>query len=282
LAGFRLDHWLTPQTYWGLEAAGAASGGAGGYAEVLGTWGVERPISGTPLAVGARVALGLGGGGAVPTDGGVLAKAGLSMSWHLSRDLSVSLEGGAVTAPQGPFRARYAQLALGWSLDHPWQGPTSSTLLPTQSLVEGMEWDLAWEHVDNAARKGGSQQSLQSVGLQVRRSLNDAVYLTGQAHSAFNGQAGAYSMGLVGVGVQLPVFVEKLSAGAEMLVGAAGGGGVDTQGGAVVQPMVKLNWDAGPQSRVHLGVGRIRSLKGELNSTVVELAWGLAFGVPTR
>lgn len=282
LAGFRLDHWLHPNVYWGLEAAGAAGGGAGGYAEVLANLGFEQPIKGTPLAVGARAALGLGGGGAVPTDGGLLAKAGISVSWHLSRDFFVSVEGGAVSAPQGSFRARYAQASIGWDLDHPSNAPAALGRLSPRSWIEGMEWNLALEHVDGAARKNGPAKSMQSVGLVLRRSLTELLYLTGQAHSAFNGDAGAYSVGLVGAGVQSPVFASRWSVGVELLAGASGGGGVDTDGGAVVQPMLRLNLDVGPQSRAHLGVGRIRALKGELDSPVVELAWGVAFGVPAR
>lgn len=282
LAGFRLDHWLHPNVYWGLEAAGAAGGGAGGYAEVLAHLGMEQPIEGTPLAVGARAALGLGGGGAVPTGGGLLAKAGVSLSWHLSRDFFMSLEGGAVSAPQGSWRARYAQASIGWDLDHPSNAPAALGRLSPRSWIEGMEWNLALEHVDDAARKQGPPQSMQLVGLVLRRSLTELLYITGQAHSAFSGDAGAYSVGLVGVGVQSPIFATRWSVGAELLAGAAGGGGVDTDGGAVVQPMLRLNLDVGPQGRVHLGLGRLRSLKGRLDSPVVELAWGLAFGVPAR
>jgi hypothetical protein len=280
LAGFRLDQWLSPRIYWGLEAAGAAQGGADGYAEVLGTLGFEQPIAGTPLAVGARAALGLGGGGAVPTEGGVLAKAGASLSWRIGRDAFVTLEGGAATAPQGSFKARYAQIALGLELDHPRQGPSPSW--SSASWVDGMEWDLAVAQVDKAARRDGSKASLQMVGLQLRRSLGDTFYLSGQAHSAFSGGAGAYSVGLAGLGAQTPVSAAGWSVGAEVLVGAAGGGGVDNEGGAIVQPMVKLNWDADVHNRVHLSLGRVRSLKGALDSPVLELAWGLAFGVPTR
>jgi len=280
LAGFRLDQWLSPRSYWGLEAAGATQGGADGYAEVLGTLGFERPIPGTPFALGARVALGLGGGGAVPTEGGVLAKAGASLSWRLSRDVFVTVEGGAATAPQGPFRARYAQATLGLTLDHPRHGPTPPW--SSASWVDDMEWDLALEHVHKAARRGGPAASMQLVGLQLRRSLGDTFYLTGQAHSAFAGQAGAYSVGLVGLGAQTPNLFPNWSAGLELLAGAGGGGGVHSEGGAIVQPMLKLNWDADAHNRVHLSLGRVRSLKEGLDSPVVELAWGLAFGVPTR
>lgn len=280
LAGFRLDQWLSPRAYWGMEAAGATQGGADGYAEVLATLGAEQTIPGTPLAVGARAAVGLGGGGAVPTEGGMLAKAGASLSWRISRDVFATVEGGAVTAPQGPFRARYAQLTLGMELDHPRQGPTPAW--SSASWVDDMEWDLALEHVQDAARRDGREASMQLIGLQLRRSLGDTFYLTGQAHSAFSGQAGAYSVGLVGLGAQTPNLFSNWSLGLELLAGAGGGGGVRSEGGAIVQPMLKLNWDADVHQRVHVGLGRVRSLKDGLDSPVVELAWGLAFGVPTR
>jgi hypothetical protein len=68
--------------------------------------------------------------------------------------------------------------------------------------------------------------------------------------------------------------------GAEALGGAAGGGGVATQGGAVVQPMAWVSRDVGTYSRVRLAGGYIKSAKGELATPVVELSWGFAFGAP--
>ncbi len=57
--GVRLERLLSPSLYWGLEAAGASSGNAAGYAEFLGTFGAETPIWGETLAIGARLALGM-------------------------------------------------------------------------------------------------------------------------------------------------------------------------------------------------------------------------------
>ena len=70
------------------------------------------------------------------------------------------------------------------------------------------------------------------------------------------------------------------SVGAEALIGAGGGGGVASHGGALVQPMGWIRRDIGRHSRLQLGAGYVKSLRGDLSSAVFDLSWGLAFGVP--
>jgi hypothetical protein len=116
------------------------------------------------------------------------------------------------------------------------------------------------------------------VNLTATRFVSDAIYLTGQAHSAWGGQAGAYSVGLVGPGVRLRADGPWL-AGAELLVGAAGGGGVDTGDGAIVQPMVYAGYELTRSASLRLGVGRVKARHGALNSPVIDLSLVFAFGV---
>ena len=63
-AGTRLEQFINPNLYWGIEGAGAASGGVAGYAEFLSTFGIEKKIF-TNTTIGSRVSLGMGGGGGV-------------------------------------------------------------------------------------------------------------------------------------------------------------------------------------------------------------------------
>src|SRR5213075_1981108 len=93
--------------YWGIEASGAASGGVAGYAEYLGTLGTETTVWPDVLTLGARVALGMGGGGDVDVGGGLLVKAGVYGTVRLTRE------------PQGSFRALHAAASLNWILDDP-------------------------------------------------------------------------------------------------------------------------------------------------------------------
>lgn len=269
--GTRADHFFTPNFFGGIEANAAASGGAAGYAEFLGTLGVQWPVGSDRFTLGGRVALGMGGGGDVPTGGGLLGKAALDAALRLSRNVSLNLEAGWARAPQGSFSAPFGSLALMWDLDHA-QG--SASTLTRQEFSAGVET------YRGAARKKGAPRTLDNVTLKLDRFVTEKLYLTGQVHSAYAGGAGGFSVGLIGVGARQPLG-ERVFAGAELLAGAAGGGGVDTGNGAVVQPMAYLGVQLSRALSLRLGAGRVVS-GGALDSNVLDLTLAYAFGVASR
>lgn len=277
LVGARAERRMSPTVYWGVETAAATHGGADGYMELLGTSGWETSAAAIGLSnlyLGARVALGLGGGGAVETGGGTLGKASGVLRWELGSDAFVGVEAGAVRSGSGAYSARYAQWQVGLQLDHP--GP------PQDAPVVGVAWSGSVQHVIKVARKDGRQLDLDTVGIKLKRLIGPHFYLTGQAHSAVAGEAGAYSVGLVGAGAQTGLSDNGWRLSAELLAGAAGGGGVANQGGAVAQGMAYLGLSLYPGSAWQLGVGRIRGQRGGLDSRVVDISWTRSFGVGQR
>lgn len=272
-AGARLERSFGDGWYWGMEAAGGASGGVAGYAEYLGTLGLETLLSEESVAVGARVALGAGGGGQVDTGGGLLWKAGAYGIVRLANDLGLTLEAGMARAPQGTFKATYGSAAFTWILDD----RIDST---APSRVTRMEWVAGVERYD-AARRDGSVRRVELVSLRVNRAMTEHFYLSAQAHSAAGGDAGGYSVGLLGLGLRTPLGA-RWHAGIEALGGAAGGGGVDTAGGAVVQPMAYIGYDLNPSIALRVGAGRLRALRGPLDANVVEASLAFSFGVASR
>ncbi|MGZ8259578.1 MAG: hypothetical protein ACXWUL_03390, partial [Caldimonas sp.] len=80
--------------FWGVEASRAGRGDVGGYAELLGTAGVEHEIVRDALTVGARAGVGMAGGSGVATGGGLLVKAGVYGIVRLGSDVGVAVEGG--------------------------------------------------------------------------------------------------------------------------------------------------------------------------------------------
>jgi len=273
--GVRYERFATPWLYFGVEGAGAFSGDADGYAEYLGTLGVETPLFGDSLAIGGRVAAGMAGGGGVSVSGGFIGKLGAYATYHINPHIHFSVEGGYAAAPDGDFEAPYCSANLGFDLDHPFAAGASGT-------VEGYEFTFGTLHYFAANMKNGETHDVDLITLKANRYLNDYIYLTGQAHSAYLGRSGAFSVGMVGVGLRSATFAKRLTAGAEMLAGAAGGASLDTEGGFVLQPMAYLGLKLTEALGVKLGAGQIISVKGDLNSTVLDLALSFEYGVAGR
>jgi hypothetical protein len=275
LAGVRAQWARGPHLQWGLEAAAATHGGADGYMELLATaaWSTSaRAIGLAPLHLGARAGLGMGGGGAAQTGGGTLGKLAAELRWDIAQAAFVGLEAGQVQSPSGGYRAHYMQWQAGLVLDRPPGSGGSSGLA-------AMEWSASLQRETHAARKSGAARALDTLGIKLRYGLGPNAYLTGQAHSAFAGGAGAYSLGLAGLGWRAAPEAGAWHLGAELLAGAAGGGGVATQGGAVAEAMAYVGHATPSGGALQLGVGRLRSQRGGLNSPVVDLSWTQRFGV---
>lgn len=275
--GARLEQQATDEFTGTLEAAGAASGSADGYMEVLAGLAASWPIGTPQLRLGWRAAAGLAGGGAVKTGGGPIVKGLLTARWQATPTWSIDLEAGRVEALQGGFGANLVQMSVGMALGTP---PRSAGSAGDLKMVRDLEWEVSVLHYAGAARKTGETRSMQLVGLQFNRPLNRHVYLIGQAQAAMGGGAGAYAVGLVGLGASTRLGDSGWSAGAEALVGAAGGGGVDIQGGALAQPLAWIGRDLGRYSRLKLGAGYVKARQGELSSPVVQATWSVQFGTP--
>jgi len=279
LVGLRAERRVDGPFWAGLETAGAASGGVAGYAEVLGTAGLRWPVIGDRLSLGVRASAGLGGGGGIDTGGGLLVKAAAGATLRLTDTLSIGAEVGVVDAPRhAHYKASTAAVSLNWALDVP-QDDLGSWFRTSPGTPTRMEFGAGVERY-RAARKDGRTEALEAVVLQVNRFVASNVYVTGQAHSAFAGGAGAYSEGLFGVGAQLPV-TQRLRLGAEALAGAAGGGGVATGGGAVVQGRVYADVALTDSLSLRVAGGKIRSVRGSggLDAPVIDAALVFRFGV---
>jgi len=275
LVGLRAEHAIDGPLWAGIEAAGAGSGGVAGYAEVLGTAGLRWPVIADRLSAGVRAAVGLGGGGGIDTGGGLLVKTAAGLTLRLTDTLGVGAEVGVADAPHGRYKAATAALSLNWTLDVP-QARLSDWADTRPGIPTRMEFVAGMERYQ-AARKDGPTQALAAGVLQMNRFITSNVYLTGQAHSAFAGGAGAYSVGLFGIGAQWPL-ASSLRLGAEALAGAAGGGGVDTQGGAVLQARGYADLALTDALSLRVGAGKIKSVHGGLDAPVVDAALVFRFG----
>ena len=279
LVGLRAEHTIDGPIWAGLEAAGAARGGVAGYAEILATGGLRWPVAGDRLSLGVRGSLGLGGGGGIATGGGLIDKLAVGATLRLTETLGIGVEAGMTHALRNAdFMARTASVSLNWRLDAPRRHAFDLASVDIESTR--MEF-IAGAETYRAGRKDGTERKLAAVVTGLNRFVTPEFYVTGQAHSAFAGGAGAYSVGLFGVGTQWPL-VSGLRVGAEALAGAAGGGGVDTRGGALMQARGYLDLALNPTLSLRVGAGKVKSLHGGVDAPLVDAALIYRFGLDRR
>jgi hypothetical protein len=200
----------------------------------------------------------------------------VGLDYNLTPALKLGLEAGRIESA-GSFGADFYSLSLGYRLGEIGAGERTQEGLG----IEGMrlaKWRLVGVQHTNlgAARKSGSNRDLSLVGLKIEKFVTDSLYLTGQAHGAYTGDAGGYAVGLIGAGWEMPLREDgRLRFNAEFSAGAAGGGGVDVGGGAIIQPLLGLTWQLNEQFAARLEAGRVKALEGKLDSTL--LGFGLTY-----
>ena len=259
---------------WGLSAAAAVRQDVAGYMEILGFVGRELSLA-ERLRLGARASLGLGGGGGVPTGGGLMAKLEGTLSAKLATGWEAGASFGRIQGPAPGLRGHVTELWLAADLE-----PAALPSTPGRSgTVVRTEWAGSLQQMVDVARRDGSKPSIQTMGLALNRWLTPQVYVSAQAHSAYGGQAGAYSVGLIGAGWASTSLPAPWQVGAEVLVGGAGGAGVQGISGAIAQGLVWAGLTpVGSAQQWRLGLGRAASLRGGGSSPVASLTWAVAFG----
>ena len=268
-AGVRAEQSWGRNAFWGVEASRAGRDGIGGYAEYLGSVGVETEVVRDALTVGTRLGVGMAGGGGVSTGGGLLVKAGVYGIARIGNDLGLALEAGYARAPNGNFRAAQAGLALVWALD----GPASSGLAARPARTD---FSAGVERFD-APGPDLRQHATTGARLKIDRYLTTNAYVTGEVVAAAGGEAGGYAAALAGAGWNQPLG-SRLHIGAELLAGAGGGGRVDA-GGVLLQPRAYVGVQLTPSLALRAGAGRVRSTGGSLSSNVFDLSLNVTYGV---
>lgn len=278
--GFEYRRHLDGRRYFFVEAAGATEGQSDGYAELLAGVGYRVPLFSPRVHLVGSLAAGGAGGGQVDTGGGAVAKARVGLDYDFMPALKLGVEAGRLESA-GNFGADFYGLSLGYRIGE--VGAGGGKAWHDGEGTRLAKWRLAGiQHTDfAAARKTGNERNLNLVGLKIEKFLTDSFYLTGQAFGAYAGDAGGYAAGLMGAGWEISLRDDgRLRFNAEVAAGAAGGGGIDVGGGAVIQPQLGLSWRLSNQLSTRLEAGRIRAFEGKLDSNVVGVGLSYEFSRP--
>ena len=281
LVGVEYSYFLDENWFTTFETAGAFSGEVGGYAELLAGIGYRLPLTKDDrLALIPALTIGGAGGGTVETGGGFVARSNLGIEYRLSPQLSLIMDGGYLTAPDGNFDTPYFGFNLAYVMESFAQDQKGTPLEETD-LIQNIKWRFRPAHqwYFDAQRKGGFSRDMQLLGGKIDWMVGDWWYLTGQGLSAYEGGAGGYSEGHWGVGILGPNWKNCRFYG-EMLIGAGGGGGVDSGSALLYKPSFGLEYDLNKNFSLQTGIGKVISKGGNLDANTLDASLIWRFGTP--
>ena len=153
--------------------------------------------------------------------------------------------------------------------------------LKETDLIQTNKWRFrpAYQSYFGAQRKDGSSRDMQLLGGKIDWMVGDWWYLTGQGLSAYEGGAGGYSEGHWGIGVIGPSWKNWQLYG-EMLIGAGGGGGVDSGSALLYKPSIGVEFNLNDEFSLQTGIGKVISKEGNLDANTFDVSLVWRFGTP--
>jgi hypothetical protein len=282
LLGVEWNKYVTDDLFIRVETEGAMGGQSTGYMQIL-------------FGLGYRIALlnstwlklmssaGVAGGGAVATGGGLLVDATAALQQKLGDHLYAEVAAGYVFSPGDSFKALSIAAKLGYHFYTP-DVPGEKVYLSDLGGFDPLHLRIRTTHQSyfKAApnwRSHHPDTNVNLLGIQLDYFVTENLFLTGQGIAAYQGKAGAYMTGLVGVGAHVPLFGSPLFVELEALAGAAGGGGLSVGGGLVWQTNAGLGYQLSDAYSVIGTYGYMSAPKGPFRARVLTVSIGYNFSL---
>ena len=238
-----------------IQASGVVAGDAEGYADwILGKrylWDVS------PFEFFVDFGAGIGGGGAVDTGGGLIASANAGVRVDAINNLELELGVGALSSFNGDFLAFTPTVKASMPFGSGAGRGTAPDMVRWQVSTGLTQLGIS----DDFRKPGGASNDVPTmINVDIDVFLLENLYMTGHAYTAIIGDAGGFQIGMFGIGYQHPISEHLLLSG-EILLGAAGGAGVDTRGGLLGGYKLELDYRLGETVSLTLGAGHIETLQ---------------------
>jgi len=286
LTGFELGRFLTKNTYILLKTSGAFKGNPHGYMDFLAGIGYNYPLIAQYLSLSGKITAGSGGGGHVETGGGFLWETNIGLKLNFTPNIAMQIDGGYLNSPKGNLKAISLTSKFLYSIE-------TASIVPTKKSknTDGIYTFYSWAiRITNQVYRHPKRthnianDNVHLICVKFDKLLNNYIFLTGQAHSAYSGNyVGGYAAGLVGIGIQSKAILnDQLKVNAEMLIGAGGGGHLAIGQGTIAQSVVGLTYNFNHYIGVRLSTGKVFALKDDLNNNVIDLGLVINFATLIR
>jgi len=268
------DHWFVRG-----HTEAAAQGSSAGYMQVMGGAGRTFRVSKNTELL-AAVSVGGGGGGNVETGGGFLVDGTIGAQWHVTPHWFAELSAGRIFTPGSQFSANSIDARIGYQF-----GRTAAAAdLDAEEILEDHPLRLRiGSHQYQKASEGWRNKpelNVDNLAIQIDYFITPRWYVTGQGIGAYGGGAGAYMTGQVGAGIRQEI-TPTLFAEAELLAGAAGGGGLRTGSGLLGQANFSLGWQLSPSIALMAMLGRATAVDGPFSANVFGLTFAHSLNMNT-
>ena len=263
-----------PGLYLGPGGYGAISGNRGGFFVFGGSLGWRQPLGGGfAIDVGGFAG---GGGGASAAQGGGLMLRGQALACYDLGRLDLQAGVARIEFPNGDIASTDAVIGFAVRDDVllAWPAAGRTARAATLAAAPTRIAPLAMVYLpDGGVRTRSGERSASAislVGIALDRYLGDSFHLPLEIVGAADGAPG-YMAVLGGIGWMQPLGA-RVYLDAELMVGAGGGGDVDTGGGLLLQPMLSFGVRLGHDLGLAVGGGRTWAPDGDFAATTVHAA----------
>lgn len=287
LAGVHYLVNIHPDWYVGASGFGALQGERGGFFTGGFTLGTGRRFA-AKWSVDAGLFVGGGGGGGAPQGGGLMLRPHLGISRDVG-DVMLGIGVSTVKFPNGGINSTQLNLNLGIPFDVYYGRATDAGKTIESGDLFGLklqqsEWLATlgeYRPTGNAKTTAGAAMTapLKRIGFEYRQHLDAHRYFFVETAGATGGQSDGYAELLAGAGYRVPLLSPRLHLSASLAAGGAGGGQVDTGGGAVAKARVGLDYDFTPNLKLGLEAGQIES-GGSFSARFYGASLGYRLGEP--
>lgn len=282
---------VTDSVRLGVGTYGAVRGERGGFI-TLGVSGEMRQRF-SPSWVGhAGLFVGAGGGrgGYTLSGGGLMLRGDVGLTYetagygNLGFGLShVKFPSGVIGSTQPYLQYEYPFYSL---LSSGWQAPAATGSSTGMRLVKpGVnEFSLvarSYKIPSSVVRDDGTPQhpSMGLLGVEWLSYVDDRWFLKLESEGAMGGQSNGYMQILAGGGYRLPL-TGSTAVKFHAAAGPAGGGGVDTGGGLLLDAGIALQQKITKRTALELSLGEVRAPSRSFRAQSVGLKLDYLFGLP--
>jgi len=295
LLGFSYLLDLNPSWYLGVSGYGAVSGDRGGFFTGGLSGGFKFPLT-ENLWLDTGLFVGGGGGGAAAQGGGLMLRPHAGVSYDFD-SFRIGAAASRIDFPNGEIESQHLVLTLDVPFNSYRSNISSNALKFTvadlaaaghknvsSSRQEVIAKSRRYFLSDSSRTTSGAKtdQHLDLVGVEFRRFFSSQGFFLAEAMGAFGGDADGYAEVLFGTGYRVPLTPGKrLSLIGTLAAGGAGGGEIDTGGGAIVRTEVEVEYRLTPTSMAALNSGYIDAVDGNMAGWILGLKLGMTFDTLT-